>query len=94
MTITEVQLSTKERFDIAMREIRSAGVVARRNIMTCCRSCYDAGVAETQPIIWHYGGQGQRLDFNEDLTGAAGLLQPRQPSGRRWHTNPAGQSCR
>jgi hypothetical protein len=71
MTITEVQLSTKERFDIAMREIRSAGVVARRNIMTCCRSCYDAGVADTQPIIWHYGGQGHRLDFNEDLTGAA-----------------------
>ena len=71
MTITEVQLSTKERFDIAMREIRSAGVVARRNIMTCCRSCYDAGVSETQPIIWHYGGQGSRLDFNENLTGAA-----------------------
>lgn len=53
------------RFNAAMKEIRKGKVVARRNIATCCRGCYDPQIAETQPIIWHYGGQGNHVDVWE-----------------------------
>lgn len=53
------------RFNAAMKEIRKGKVVARRNIATCCRGCYDPEVAETQPIIWHFGGQGNHVDVTE-----------------------------
>jgi len=53
------------RFNAALKEIRKGKVVARRNIATCCRGCYDPEVAETQPIIWHYGGQGYHVDVAE-----------------------------
>jgi len=53
------------RFNAAMKEIRKNKIVARRNIATCCRGCYDPEVAETQPIIWHFGGQGNHVDVWE-----------------------------
>lgn len=54
------------RFELAMKDIRRAGVVARRNVSSCCRSCYDANVADDQPIIWHFGGQGNRVILDDD----------------------------
>jgi hypothetical protein len=55
-----------ERFDAAMKEIRKGKVVARRNIASCCRGCYETGVADDQPIIWHFGGQGNHMDVYSD----------------------------
>lgn len=55
-----------ERFDAAMKEIRKGKVVARRNIASCCRGCYVTGVADDQPIIWHFGGQGNHFDAYAD----------------------------
>jgi hypothetical protein len=39
------------RFELAMKDIRRAGVVARRNVSSCCRSCYETGVADDQPWL-------------------------------------------
>jgi hypothetical protein len=55
-----------ERFDAAMKEIRSNKIVARRNIASCCRGCYDPNVSDDQPIIWHFGGQGNHMDVYDD----------------------------
>jgi len=54
------------RFELAMKDIRRAGVVARRNVSSCCRSCYETGVADDQPIIWHFGGQGNRVILDDE----------------------------
>jgi hypothetical protein len=54
------------RFELAMKDIRRAGVLARRNVASCCRSCYDPQIADDQPIIWHFGGQGNRVILDDD----------------------------
>lgn len=55
------QMETLEkRFDNAMKTIRKAGIVAKRNVMSCCRSCVDLGLADNVPVLWHFGGQGNR----------------------------------
>lgn len=51
------------RMDKAMKAIRKAGVVARKNVMGCCRSCIDLGLADNVPVVWHYGGQGNRTSI-------------------------------
>lgn len=57
-----------DRLDRAFKEIRSQGVVARRNVPGCCRGCAggEFKLADDQPIIWHFGGQGNRLMFIDD----------------------------
>lgn len=55
----------RTRYELAMKEVRRAGVISRRNITTCCRGCYDPEIKDGQPIIWHYGGQGYYVDLAE-----------------------------
>lgn len=69
MSTTQTTTTTPgfgERFDAALKEIRKGKVVARRNIATCCRGCYDPQVADDQAIIWHFGGQGNHFDVYSD----------------------------
>jgi hypothetical protein len=76
------------RMERALKAIRRAGIVARRNVMSCCRSCVDLGLAGNVPVIWHFGGQGNRtaiegnyatfssMYFNHDnLATAEGLTE-------------------
>ena len=76
----------EKRFDTALKTIRKAGIVAKRNVMSCCRSCVDLGLADNVPVLWHFGGQGHRtiisgntaefdsMYFNHDnLANAEGL---------------------
>jgi hypothetical protein len=60
--------SLEVRLDRAMKSVRKAGIVARKNVMGCCRSCIDLGLADNVPVIWHYGGQGHRLSISHDST--------------------------
>ena len=65
MIATETQ-TIQERYNKAVKQIRSAGIVVRRNVMGCCRSCIDLGLADEVPVIWHYGGQGNRQVIEGD----------------------------
>lgn len=55
--------SLKDRFDSALKAVRKSGITAQRNVMGCCRSCISGEGKHDpdQPIIWHYGGQGNRF---------------------------------
>lgn len=59
--------SFEARFTAALKDIRKSGVIARRNVASCCRSCYDPKIAENQAIIWHFGGQGNALTIEENV---------------------------
>ena len=60
----------------AMSLMRKRGGVARLNVMGCCRSCItadgtvwgaiDESLHEVIPVVYHYGGQGNRIDWDED----------------------------
>ena len=65
MVLTETQ-TIEERFTNALKAIRKQGITARKNVMGCCRSCIDLGLAENVPVIWHYGGQGNRQTIQGD----------------------------
>lgn len=54
------------RFNNALKKIRKSGIVARRNVMGCCRSCTNLELADDIPVIWHFGGQGNRLAIDGD----------------------------
>jgi len=57
----------KQAFDSAMREIRKNGIVAKRNVKGCCRSCIDfPELPEGTPIVWHYGGQGSSFTWRDN----------------------------
>lgn len=53
-------------FESAVKEIRKQGVMARRNVSSCCRGCVDLKVADDQAIIWHFGGQGNAFQIFAD----------------------------
>ena len=59
----EIQETLEVRFDKALKTIRKAGITAKRNVMGCCRSCIDLGLATNVPVVWHYGGQGNRTSI-------------------------------
>lgn len=67
-TTLEKPLTLETRFNQALKEIRSAGVKARRNVMGCCRGCAIGAGHENdnKPFIEHYGGQGNRMMFEGD----------------------------
>ena len=65
MIITETQ-TIEQRFNNALKAIRKQGITARKNVMGCCRSCIDLGLADNVPVIWHYGGQGNRQIISGD----------------------------
>lgn len=61
----------------AMRLMRKRGGVAKLNVMGCCRSCVsaegtpiwgaiDESLHEVIPVVWHYGGQGSRIDWDDN----------------------------
>lgn len=61
----------------AMKLMRKRGGVAKLNVMGCCRSCIsaegtpiwgaiDESLREVIPVVYHYGGQGNRIDWERD----------------------------
>lgn len=61
-------MSKKQAFDTAMRELRKNGIVAKRNVKGCCRSCISfPELPKGTPIIWHYGGQGNSFTWRDDV---------------------------
>lgn len=56
----------EERMNKAIKTIRQQGIVAKRNVKGCCRSCIDFNLAENVPIIWSYGGQGKAVYIEGD----------------------------
>lgn len=50
----------------ALKVIRQAGITARVNVRSCCRGCADLGLADNVPVIWHFGGQGNKIRWDED----------------------------
>lgn len=57
----------EERFKDFTKAVRKNGIKVRRNIYECCRGCVSSeklGMKdENDPIIWHYGGQGNAIDL-------------------------------
>ena len=53
-------------FKNALKIIRQAGITARVNVRSCCRGCADLGLADNVPVIWHFGGQGNKIRWDED----------------------------
>jgi hypothetical protein len=57
------------RFEAALNGLQARGVHLRMNVMECCRSCVNweklelpnEAAADTTPVAWHYGGQGNEL---------------------------------
>lgn len=62
-------MNTKTRYQAAVRKIRSHGIKYRFNVMACCRGCISPeqiGVAsDYQPYAYSYGGQEQRIKWDE-----------------------------
>lgn len=54
------------RMNNAFKNIRQQGIVAKRNVAGCCRSCIDLGLADNVPVIWSYGGQGHAVYVEGD----------------------------
>jgi hypothetical protein len=50
----------------ALKTIRKAGIAARVNVKSCCRGCADLGLASNVPVIWHFGGQGNKIKWDND----------------------------
>jgi hypothetical protein len=50
----------------ALKVIRQAGITARMNVRSCCRGCVDLGLASNVPVIWHFGGQGNKINWDND----------------------------
>lgn len=65
--------SLEVRLDKAMKSVRKAGITARKNVMGCCGSCVDLGLADNVPVIWHFGGQGGRLSVSENWANAESI---------------------
>lgn len=59
-------LSFEERYKNASKALRKAGIKTYRNVQGCCRSCIGSDKFDepTEPILWHYGGQGNRIEFS------------------------------
>lgn len=57
-------MTRKQAFDTVMRELRKNGIVAKRNVKGCCRSCIE--MPNDKPTAWHYGGQGQAFTWRDD----------------------------
>lgn len=57
----------EERFKDFSKEVRKNGIKVRRNVYECCRGCVTfekLGMkSENDPIIWHYGGQGNAISL-------------------------------
>ncbi len=58
--------SVSTQFEAALKEIRQNKIMARRNVISCCRGCVDLKVEDDQAIIWHFGGQGGRFEVGFD----------------------------
>jgi hypothetical protein len=58
-------MTRKQAFDTAMRELRKNGVIAKRNVQGCCRSCITIDT-DGKPLVWHYGGQGNSFTWRND----------------------------
>ena len=66
------ELSTKQRWGKAVREIRKAGVAIKHNVRGCCRGCIDIrealGLTDEYDGAWaySYGGQGCATRWDND----------------------------
>lgn len=61
--------SFEERFKLATKQLKASGVGVYRNVQGCCRSCIGVDKFDnpTTPIVWHYGGQGNRFSLDGDV---------------------------
>jgi len=59
----------EERFKLATKQLKASGIKVYRNVQGCCRSCIGSDKFDnpTEPIIWHYGGQGSRITLDGDV---------------------------
>lgn len=59
----EATIGEWERFKTALADFRKVfKAVARVNVQACCRGCAEIKTRdEEQTVIWHYGGQGNRI---------------------------------
>jgi hypothetical protein len=59
----------EERFKLATKQLKASGVAVYRNVQGCCRGCIGSDKFDnpTVPIIWHYGGQGNRFKMEGDV---------------------------
>lgn len=77
MTTTAIQtqplLSTKERWNEAVREVRKSGVSIKQNVRSCCRSCIIPNDVFTNiddlvdPYAYSFGGQGNATKWVDDV---------------------------
>jgi len=62
---TATQTKTaQERFNAALKNLRSVGIKTKMNYSSCCRSCANLG---TDPYIAMYGGQGNAYGWVEGV---------------------------
>lgn len=48
------------------KELRARGILVRRNVMECCRSCTNLNAKEGQSVFWTFGGQGSAVYIKGD----------------------------
>jgi len=67
--MTTQTLSFTDRYKNATKELKKVGVKTYRNVQGCCRSCIGSDKFDnpSEPILWHYGGQGNRITFDGDF---------------------------
>ena len=56
----------EQRLDNAFKQLRRQGIVAKRNVSACCQSCANLNLADEVPVIWSFGGEGNRNVISGD----------------------------
>lgn len=56
----------EKRLDNAFKQLRRQGIVAKRNVSACCQSCANLNLADEVPVIWSFGGEGNRNVISGD----------------------------
>jgi hypothetical protein len=53
-------MTLEERLNKAFKDLRRQGIVVKRNVASCCQSCANLDLADEVPVLWSFGGQGNR----------------------------------
>jgi len=87
---TRTMSDNEKRFKNVAKQLRKQGVQFRINISECCRGCVTPeklGLKhEKQAYGFIYGGQGQRIAWNEN--GEVVYADSQKPRGRNYFFNP------
>ena len=63
-------MTAQQCYRAAMLDIRRLGVTTRQNVKGCCRGCIAIDLDAERggaPILWHYGGQGNRYTWRDGV---------------------------